>query len=234
MHLGLTEDGIAINSYFVEHPEMVLGRLETESTQYGREESTVLPVPGADLSGQLQEAVRHIHGSYTPFITGDITGGLTDSDVLPADPNVRNYSYTVVSGRVFFRENSVMRRAEASETESARVKGMVRLRGIVSDLISFQMDDYPEASIRAKQQELSEVYDDFTARYGILNSRPNAKAFDRDSSYYLLCSLEVLDEDGNMVRKADIFTKRTIRPERKFTHVDEAGEALAVSIELKD
>ena len=230
VHLGLTEEGFAINSYFVEHPEMVLGRLETESTQYGREEITVSPIPGTDLAEQLGMAVRRIQGGYTPAVMEDRTETSANPDVIPADPTVNNYAYTIVSGRVFFRENSVMRLVELSEAEAGRVKGMVRLRGIVNELIRFQMDDYPEETITGKQRELSEAYDSFTSSYGTINSRQNARAFDRDSSYYLLCSLEVLDEDGNMVRKADIFTKRTIRPERKVTHVDEAGEALAVSI----
>ncbi len=230
VHLGLTEEGFAVNSYFVEHPEMVLGRLETESTQYGREDVTVSPIPGSDLAEELSRAVRNIHGAYTPAVLDEKAETFADPDILPADPTVGNYSFAVVSGRVFFRENSVMRPVELSDAEAGRVKGMVRLRGIVNELIRFQMDGYPEEAITGKQRELSEAYDSFTSAYGTINSRQNTRVFDRDSSYYLLCSLEVLDEDGNMVRKADIFTKRTIRPERKVTHVDEAGEALAVSI----
>ena len=229
VHLGQTPDGLPINSYFIDHPEMVLGQLTTENTQYGRQECTVIPIPGADLSEQLKEAVAHIHGSYTPqAITEQDFGDIPDS--IPADPNVKNFSYTVVSGEVFFRENSVMRPVDLNDRMKGRVKGLVALRQIVNELIDYQMNDYPEEEIAAKQRELNAAYDSFTAEYGIINSRANAQAFAEDSSYYLLCSLENINEDGELESKADMFTKRTIRPERKVTQVDTPSEALAISI----
>ena len=229
VHLGQTPDGLAINSYFADHPEMVLGRLTTESTQYGRQESTVIPIPGADLSEQLREAVTHIHGSYVrQAITEQDFGDIPDS--IPADPNVKNFSYTVVSGEVFFRENSVMRPVDLNDKMKGRVKGLVALRQIVNELIDYQLNDYPEEEIAAKQRELNTAYDDFTAEYGIINSRANAQAFAEDSSYYLLCSLENIDENGELESKADMFTKRTIRPERKVTQADTPSEVLAISI----
>ena len=221
IHLGRNENGLTLNSYFVEHPEMVLGRLSTESTQYGKEECTVLPIDGADLSEQLKDAISHIHGEYVAQERENPE--LEDNaSVLPADPTVKNFSYTVVDGEVYFRENSIM--------SPGRVKGMVELRQIVNDLIEYQLEDYPQEAIEAKQQELNTAYDAFTQKYGLINSRGNEKAFSEDSSYYLLCSLENIDEDGNLESKADIFTKRTIRPERHVTHVDTPSEALAVSI----
>lgn len=229
IHLGRNEDGLTLNSYFVEHSEMVLGRLATESTQYGKEECTVLPIDGADLGEQLKEAVAHIHGQYESPERENPE--LEDSaSVLPADPAVKNFSYTVVDGEVYFRENSIMSPVELNETAKGRVKGMVELRQIVSDLIEYQLEDYPQEAIEAKQQELNAAYDAFTQKYGLINSRSNEKAFSEDSAYYLLCSLENIDEDGNLESKADIFTKRTIRPERHVTHVDTPSEALAVSI----
>ena len=229
IHLGRTEDGLTLNSYFVEHPEMVLGRLSTESTQYGKEECTVLPIDGADLSEQLKEAISHIHGEYVAQERENPE--LEDNaSVLPADPTVKNFSYTVVDGEVYFRENSIMSPVDLNDTAKGRVKGMVELRQIVNDLIEYQLEDYPQEAIEAKQQELNTAYDAFTQKYGLINSRGNEKAFSEDSSYYLLCSLENIDEDGNLESKADIFTKRTIRPERHVTHVDTPSEALAVSI----
>ena len=229
VHLGQTPEGLPINSYFVDHPEMVLGQLTTENTQYGRQECTVIPIPGAELSEQLKEAVNHIHGSYTPqAITEQDFGDIPDS--IPADPNVKNFSYTVVSGEVFFRENSVMRPVDLNDRMKGRVKGLVALRQIVNELIDYQLKDYPEEEIAAKQRELNAAYDSFTAEYGIINSRANAQAFAEDSSYYLLCSLENINEDGELESKADMFTKRTIRPERKVTQVDTPSEALAISI----
>ena len=229
VHLGQTPDGLPINSHFIDHPEMVLGQLTTENTQYGRQECTVIPIPGADLSEQLKEAVANIHGSYTPqAITEQDFGDIPDS--IPADPNVKNFSYTVVSGEVFFRENSVMRPVDLNDKMKGRVKGLVALRQIVNELIDYQMNDYPEEEIAAKQRELNAAYDSFTAEYGIINSRANAQAFAEDSSYYLLCSLENINEDGELESKADMFTKRTIRPERKVTQVDTPSEALAISI----
>ena len=208
---------------------MVLGRLSTESTQYGKEECTVLPIDGADLSQQLKEAISHIHGEYVAQERE--TPELEDNaSVLPADPTVKNFSYTVVDGEVYFRENSIMSPVDLNDTTKGRVKGMVELRQIVNDLIEYQLEDYPQEAIEAKQQELNTAYDAFTQKYGLINSRGNEKAFSEDSSYYLLCSMENIDEDGNLESKADIFTKRTIRPERHVTHVDTPSEALAVSI----
>ena len=229
VHLGQTPEGLTLNSYFINHPEMVLGQLTTESTQYGKQECTVLPVPGVELSEQLKEAVSHIRGSYTSqAITEQDFGDVPDS--IPADPNVKNFSYTVVSGEVFFRENSVMRPVDLNEKMKGRIKGLVALRQIVNELIDYQMNDYPEEDIAAKQRELNTAYDAFTAEYGIINNRANAQAFAEDSSYYLLCSLENINEDGELESKADMFTKRTIRPERKVTSVDTPSEALAISI----
>ena len=229
IHLGRNENGLTLNSYFVEHPEMVLGRLSTESTQYGKEECTVLPIDGADLSEQLKDAISHIHGEYVAQERENPE--LEDNaSVLPADPTVKNFSYTVVDGEVYFRENSIMSPVDLNDTVKGRVKGMVELRQIVNDLIEYQLEDYPQEAIEAKQQELNTAYDAFTQKYGLINSRGNEKAFSEDSSYYLLCSLENIDEDGNLESKADIFTKRTIRPERHVTHVDTPSEALAVSI----
>ena len=229
VHLGQTPEGLTLNSYFIDHPEMVLGQLTTESTQYGKQECTVLPVPGVELSEQLKEAVSHIRGSYAPqAITEQDFGDVPDS--IPADPNVKNFSYTVVSGEVFFRENSVMRPVDLNEKMKGRIKGLVALRQIVNELIDYQMNDYPEEDIAAKQRELNTAYDAFTAEYGIINNRANAQAFAEDSSYYLLCSLENINEDGELESKADMFTKRTIRPERKVTSVDTPSEALAISI----
>ena len=229
VHLGQTPDGLPINSYFADHPEMVLGQLTTESTQYGRQECTVLPIPGVELSDQLKEAVSHIHGSYTPQAIEEQDFGEMP-DTIPADPTVKNFSYTVVSGEVFFRENSVMRPVDLNDKMKGRIKGLIALRQIVNELIDYQMNDYPEEDIAAKQRELSTAYDEFTAEYGIINSRANAQAFAEDSSYYLLCSLENIDENGELESKADMFTKRTIRPERTVTQVDTPSEALAVSI----
>ena len=229
VHLGRTEDGLTLNSYFVDHPEMVLGQLSTENTQYGKEECTVLPIEGADLGEQLKEAAAHIHGQYLA-LERELPELENSPDILPADPAVKNFSYTVVDGKVYFRENSIMSPVELSETAEARVKGMVELRQIVNDLIEYQLEDYPEADIEAKQRQLNTAYDAFTQKYGLINSRANEKAFSEDSSYYLLCSLENIDEDGRLESKADIFTKRTIRPERHVTHVDTPSEALAVSI----
>ena len=229
IHLGRNEDGLTLNSYFVEHPEMVLGRLSTESTQYGKEECTVLPIDGADLSEQLKDAISHIHGEYVAQERENPE--LEDNaSVLPADPTVKNFSYTVVDGEVYFRENSIMSPVDLNDTAKGRVKGMVELRQIVNDLIQQQLEDYPDADIKATQERLNAAYDAFTAKYGLLNDRKNGRLFEQDSSYYLLCSLENLDEQGQLKSKAAMFTKRTIRPERTVTSVDTPSEALAVSI----
>ena len=232
VQLGKTEDGFAINQYFVDHPEMVLGELTTESTQYGRGELTVAPIEGAKLADQLAEAVQHIEGQYTAaeVDTPDIAEEETTRRTLPADPEVKNFSYTVVDGEVFYRENSVMTQVELSDTAKGRVTGMVELRQIVNDLIDQQLNDYPDEDIKATQERLNAAYDAFTAKYGLLNDRRNGRLFEQDSSYYLLCSLENLDEQGQLKSKAAMFTKRTIRPERTVTSVDTPSEALAVSI----
>ena len=232
VQLGKTEDGFAINQYFVDHPEMVLGQLTTESTQYGREELTVAPIEGANLADQLTEAVRHIEGQYTAAEVDapDIAEEETTRRTLPADPEVKNFSYTVVDGEVFYRENSVMTQVELSDTAKGRVTGMVELRQIVNELIEQQLNDFPDEDIQTTQAKLNAAYDAFTAQYGLLNDRKNGRLFEQDSSYYLLCSLENLDEHGQLKSKAAMFTKRTIRPERTVTSVDTPSEALAVSI----
>nr|WP_278849255.1 LPD11 domain-containing protein [Enterocloster clostridioformis] len=230
VHLNTTQDGFTMNSYFVEHPEMVLGELTEESTQYGKQDLTVRPIEGADLADQLKEAVSHIKGTYqaVELSEGDEHG--IQQDVIPADPNVKNFSYTVVDGEVYFRENSVMRHLDLNDKAKERVTGMVELRRIVNELIEYQLEDFPDEMIAQKQQELNEAYDAFTAKNGLINSRVNGQAFADDSSYYLLCSLENVDEDGNLKSKADMFTKRTIKPERRVTSVDTPSEALAISI----
>ena len=232
VQLGKTEDGFAINQYFADHPEMILGVLSTESTQYGREELTVAPIEGANLADQLAEAVQHIEGQYTEVEveTPDIADVENEKHILPADPDVKNFSYTVVDGEVFYRENSVMTQVELSDTAKGRVTGMVELRQIVNELIDQQLNDYPDEDIKATQERLNVAYDAFTAKYGLLNDRKNGRLFEQDSSYYLLCSLENLDEQGQLKSKAAMFTKRTIRPERTVTSVDTPSEALAVSI----
>ena len=232
VQLGKTEDGFAINQYFADHPEMILGVLSTESTQYGREELTVAPIEGTSLADQLAEAVQHIEGQYTTAEVDapDIAEEETTRRTLPADPDVKNFSYTVVDGEVFYRENSVMTQVELSDTAKGRVTGMVELRQIVNELIDQQLNDYPDEDIKATQERLNAAYDAFTAKYGLLNDRKNGRLFEQDSSYYLLCSLENLDEQGQLKSKAAMFTKRTIRPERTVTSVDTPSEALAVSI----
>ncbi len=231
VQLGKTEAGLTLNSYFVEHPEMILGELTTESTQYGHD-LTVVPIEGAVLSDQLAEAVQHIEGQYTEVEveTPDIADEETAGKVLPANPDVKNFSYTVVDGEVFYRENSVMTQVELSDTAKGRVIGMVELRQIVNELIDQQLNDFPDEDIKASQAKLNAAYDAFTAKYGLINDKKNARLFDDDSSYYLLCSLENLDENKNLKSKADMFTKRTIRPEHTVTSVDTPSEALAVSI----
>ncbi len=230
VHLGITPEGIRLNSYFADHPEMVLGNLTTESTQYGREECTVLPIEGSALSAQLHEAIQYIGGRYEALELTEEAISSLPKESIPADPNVKNFSYAVVEGAIYFRENSIMRKAELSETAADRIKGMVELRDIVHELMEYQLADYSDDDITQKQRELNTAYDRFTERYGLINSRANAQAFSEDSAYYLLCSLENLDENGSLESKADMFTKRTIRPERTVTSVDTPAEALAVSI----
>ena len=231
VQLGKTEDDFAINQYFVDHPEMILGELTTESTQYGREELTVAPIEGAVLADQLAEAVQHIEGQYVEVEveTPDVADAEVERKTLPADPDVKNFSYAVVDGEVYYRENSIMTQVELSDNAKGRVAGMVELRQIVNELIDQQLD-FPDEDIKASQAKLNAAYDAFTAKYGLINDKKNARLFDDDSSYYLLCSLENLDENKQLKSKADMFTKRTIRPERTVTSVDTPSEALAVSI----
>jgi len=234
IHLGKNDDGFAINSYFIDHPEMILGRQTSESTQYGKQDFTVEPIEGLELADQLHDAVKYIRGTYTEAELPELGAGEAIDTSIPADPNVKNYSYTVIDGNVYYRENSRMVKPDLNAAAMERVKGMVELRDCVQKLIGQQMDGYtPDEVIRQTQRELNELYDNFTAKHGLINSRGNALAFADDSSYYLLCSLEVLDEDNNLKRKADMFTKRTIKPSEVVTSVDTASEALAVSIAEK-
>ena len=231
---GRTEDGFTVNQYFLDHPEMVLGRPTAESTQYGKQDYTVAPIEGLELADQLHDAVKYIQGTYQEAALPELGEGEDIDESLPADPNVKNYSYTVVDGAVYFRENSRMVRPDLNATAEARVKGLVGLRDCVQRLIDLEMDAAaPDADIRAQMAELNRRYDDFSAKYGLINDRANRLAFADDSSYYLLCALEVLDEDGRLERKADMFTKRTIKPHEAVTTVDTASEALAVSISEK-
>ena len=234
VHLGQNEDGFAINSYFVDHPEMILGRQTSESTQYGRQDFTVAPIEGLELADQLHDAVKYIRGTYQEAELPELGEGEEIDTSIPADPNVKNYSYAVVDGEVYFRENSRMVKPDLNATAEARIKGMVALRDCVHQLIDLQMDEYTsDSAILEKQGELNRFYDAFSAKYGLINDRGNRLAFSDDSSYYLLCALEVLDEDGKLERKADMFTKRTIKPHKAVTTVDTASEALAVSIAEK-
>ena len=231
---GANADGFAINRYFIDHPEMVLGRQTSESTQYGRQDFTVAPAEGADLAEQLSGAIRNIRGTYAEAELPDLGEDETIVETVPADPNVRNFSYTVVDGELYYRQNSIMTKPDFNATAKERAKGMVELRDCVQKLISEQMDGFiSDETIRQTQAELNTLYDGFTARYGLINSRANALAFAEDSSYYLLCSLEELDEDKNLKRKADMFTRRTIRAHEAVTSVDTASEALALSISEK-
>ena len=227
---GQTQDGFAINRYFLDHPEMVLGRQEPESTAHGMD-YTVNPIEGLELADQLHDAVKYIRGTYQEAELPELGEGEAIDTSIPADPNVKNYSYTVVDGAVYFRENSRMVRPDLNATAEARVKGLVGLRECVQQLIDLQMDAAtPDSAIQDKQAELNSLYDSFSAKYGLINDRANRLAFADDSSYYLLCALEVIDEDGKLERKADMFTKRTIKPHKAVDTVDTASEALAVSI----
>ena len=231
---GRTEEGFTVNQYFLDHPEMVLGQPTAESTQYGKQDYTVIPIEGMELADQLHNAVQHIHGTYQEAALPELGEGEDIDTSLPADPDVKNYSYTVVDGAVYFRENSRMVRPDLNATAEARVKGLVGLRDCVQQLIDLEMDAAaPDADIREQMAELNRRYDDFSEKYGLINDRANRLAFSDDSSYYLLCALEVLDEDGRLERKADMFTKRTIKPHEAVTTVDTASEALAVSISEK-
>lgn len=230
VHTEENADGFIINNYFLNHPEMVLGTPSSESTQYGRQDYTVVPVPDVGLATQLQKAMEFIRGTYQKAVPAEPDKS-TPADTLPADDSVKNYSFTLVDGEVYYRENSMMKKAELNATAEQRVKGMIKLRDCVHRLIALQMDEYtPDSAITAKQAELNQLYDAYTRKYGLINSRANRLAFERDSSYYLLCSLEILDEDGRLERKADMFTKRTIKQHKTITSVDTASEALVVSI----
>ena len=234
VHLSQTEDGIPINSYFAEHPEMVLGKMAWDDSMYGNQKETAcLPLEGADLSQQLAQAVQRITGEYHAVEAPDLEEGEKIQESIPATPDVKNYSYTVVDDKVYYRENSIMVRPELNAAAQERVKGMVAIRDCVHQLMDAQLEDYGDDAIHALQGELNRLYDDYTAKYGLISSRANSLAFRNDSSYYLLCSLEILDEEGNLARKADMFTKRTIRQQRAIDHVDTAVEALAVSIAEK-
>ena len=230
---GQTEDGFAINRYFIDHPEMVLGRQEPVSTAHGMD-YTVNPIAGLELSDQLHDAVKYIHGTYQEAELPELGEGEAIDTSIPADPNVKNYSYAIVDGQVYYRENSRMVRPDLNATAEARVKGLVGLRDCVQELIDLQMDAaVPDSTITQKQAELNILYDSFSAKYGLINDRANRLAYADDSSYYLLCALEVIDEDGKLERKADMFTKRTIKPHQAVAAVDTASEALAVSISEK-
>ena len=234
VHLGQNEDGFAINSYFIEHPEMILGKPTSESTQYARQDFTVAPIEGLELADQLHEAVQSIRGTYQAAELPNLGEDEALTDSIPADPNVRNYSYTVVDGEVYYRQNSLMSKPALSITAAERVKGMVKLRDCLHSLIDLQMDAMTsDEQIRQVQAELGRLYDAFSEKYGLINSRANALAFQDDSSYYLLCTLEELDEEKQLKRKADIFTKRTIKPHEVVTSVDTPSEALALSISEK-
>ena len=232
VHLGENEDGFSINQYFIDNPEMVLGRQTSESTQYGRQDFTVEPYEDLDLATQLRYAIQNIGGKYEAAELPDLGENETIQDTIPADPNVKNYSYAVVDGEVYYRENSVMVKPNLNATAKERVKGMAELRDCVHRLIDLQMWESDDISIRTEQQKLNRLYDRFTEKYGLINSRGNALAFADDSSYYLLCSLEMLDDEDKtkLKGKADMFTKRTIRQRQSVTSVDTAAEALALSI----
>ena len=232
IHLGQTADGIPVNSYFVDHPDMMLGRMQWDKSMYGNEkETTCEPIPGADLAQQLHAAVRNIDGKYKRIELSEMD--INEGRTIPADPDVRNFSYALVNGQVYYRENSVMTRPVLNQTTQERIKGMIELRDCTRRLIDAQINDATDDDIHQRQDELNRTYDDFTARYGLISDRANNQVFSSDSSYYLLCSLEILDDKGKLKRKADMFTKRTIRQSKPVEHVDTAMEALAVSISEK-
>ncbi len=229
IHLDTNEDGITMNSYFVQHPEMVLGEMKMESTRFGMD-SACKAYPDMPLAGLLHEAMQRINGEI-PEIENEVDRISDEQDKsIPADPNVRNFSFALVDGRVYFRENNKMTPAKVSVTAENRIRGLVEIRDCVRKLIQYQTDDYPEEMIQTEQKNLNRLYDAFTKKYGLINSRGNYLAFAADESYFLLCSLEVLDDEGKFKRKADMFTKRTIKPHREVTFVETASEALALSI----
>ena len=234
VHLGQTEDGVPVNSYFADHPDMILGKMVWDDSMYGANQETACqPLEGADLAELLSEAVTRISGTYRAEEVPELAEGEAIRDSIPADPNVRNYSYTVVDDKVYYRENSAMVHPDLNATAEARIKGMVGLRDCVHRLMDAQLQESDDFTIHELQAELNTLYDSFTARFGLINSRPNAQAFSDDSSYYLLSSLEILTENGDLERKADMFSKRTIRQQRTVEHVDTSVEALAVSIAEK-
>lgn len=231
VYLDTDKNGITMNKYFVDNPDMVLGTMEMDSTQYGRPDSTCKPYEGIELKTLLDEAKEKIEGEITEYEIGDIEE--REETMLPADPSVKNFSYTIIDGKVYFRENSVMAEQDLPITTISRIKGMIELRDCVRDLIDLQTEDYPEENIKVAQAKLNRMYDNYVKKYGIINSRGNRLAFEADSSYYLLCSLEVMDSEGRFVRKADMFSKRTIKAYKEVTSVDTANEALIVSLSEK-
>ena len=231
VYLDTNEDGITMNKYFVDNPDMILGTMEMESTQFGRLDSTCKPYEGIELKTLLDEAKEKINGEITEYAVGNIEE--REETTIPADPNVRNFSYTIIDGKVYFRENSIMSEQDLPITTISRIKGMIELRDCVRELIDLQTEDYPDENIKVAQEKLNRIYDNFVKKYGIINSRGNRLAFEADSSYYLLCSLEVIDSEGKFVRKADMFSKRTIKAYKEITSVDTANEALIVSLSEK-
>jgi N12 class adenine-specific DNA methylase len=231
IHLSRNADGIPLNSYFAKHPEMILGHMVNENKLYGREDGTsCVPFEDTDLSELLEQAIGKIEGKMLDY---SIEPGEVEQDWIPADPNVRNWSYTLVDEDIYYRRNSKMFKENLPEPGKARLKGLLELEGCVRTLINCQQMDYSNDMIQGQQKLLNELYDDFTDKYGLISDRANAKIFDKDSAYYLLCSLEVLDENGKLERKADMFSKRTIRRHFVPETVDTATEALAVSIAEK-
>ena len=228
VHLCENEDGIAMNQYFADHPEMIMGKMEMVSGQFGME-ATCTPDTTISLSKQLEKAISHIEGSIDEVEFDELDDELA-TEAIPADPGVKNYSYTIVDERVYYRENSIMKPVDVSETMEQRMKGMVQIRDCTQELIDYQLNEYPEDMIKSKQAELNELYDAFSKKYGLINSQTNKRAFNQDSSYCLLCSLEKLDDEGNFKGKADMFSKRTIKKAEVVTSVDTASEALAVSL----
>ena len=228
VHLCENEDGIAMNQYFADHPEMIMGKMEMVSGQFGME-ATCTPDTTISLSKQLEKAISHIEGSIDEVEFDELDDELA-REAIPADPGVKNYSYTIVDERVYYRENSIMKPVDVSETMEQRMKGMVQIRDCTQELIDYQLNEYPEDMIKSKQAELNELYDAFSKKYGLINSQTNKRAFNQDSSYCLLCSLEKLDDEGDFKGKADMFSKRTIKKAEVVTSVDTASEALAVSL----
>lgn len=231
VYLDTDKNGITMNKYFVDNPDIILGTMEMESTQFGRPDSTCKPFDGIELKTLLDEAKEKITGEITEYEIGDIEE--REETLLPADPSVNNFSYTIVDGKVYFRENSVMAEQDLPITTISRIKGMIELRDCVRDLINLQTEDFPEENIKVAQAKLNTMYDNYVKKYGIINSRGNRLAFEADSSYYLLCSLEIMDSEGKFIRKADMFNKRTIKAYKEITSVDTANEALIVSLSEK-